>query len=703
MGGIVIGADDRAAPGSSLDTATREELINLLAPLMGAESERRALLTLALGSEAPVLRRLQFGGAVEPFIVNMINDLMAFGEMAPGRSALWALLEVVRERVGVDRQARIDALRSVINVSPNLATVEPHFDDEHRRALSEALEAAFLRKAERISAGQDTTEVQQEILSLKRRLREGPQLKAGDFLLDGRFRLLERLGSGGFATIWKGYDRQRHELVALKVLHSQYAEDRTRRERFFRGAKQMARLHHPGIVRVLAEELADEGYYFFVMEYLGGGDFHQAVLQDRIPVAERLAVIAAVGEALQYAHEQGVIHRDIKPANIILDRQGRPRLTDFDLVRALDTTGGTRTGMLGTWIYAAPEAMDKPQEVRPPADVYSLAMTVVFALYGQDLPNAVFRDASAFVDMLNISPALKGVLQRALAWEWPERYASVAEFCQALASPPPKYEPYRTFRDAFQDGSAAPEMVYLPGGTFKMGDVQGKGRDNERPVHEVTVDAFAIGRYPVTVGEFRRFVEAKGYQTEAEREGGAYVYGKEWWRQKPDANWRNPYFPQDDQHPVVCLSWSDAIAYCEWLSEQTGERYWLPTEAQWEYACRASSEAAYCFGDDAGRLEEYAWYSKNSERKTHPVGQKRANAWGLYDVHGNVWEWVQDWYGSYSKEPQSNPSGPETGSARVVRGGSWLHDADRCRSAVRNDADPGHRISNLGFRLARQL
>ncbi|MFO1434075.1 MAG: SUMF1/EgtB/PvdO family nonheme iron enzyme [Candidatus Competibacteraceae bacterium] len=163
------------------------------------------------------------------------------------------------------------------------------------------------------------------------------------------------------------------------------------------------------------------------------------------------------------------------------------------------------------------------------------------------------------------------------------------------------------------------------------------------------------------------------------------------------------YRPENLKHPIVGISWHDAVAYCEWLSGQTGERYSLPTEAEWEYACRASSETAYFFGDDEKRFEDYAWYSKNSEGRTHPVGEKRANPWDLYDISGNVWEWVRDWYAAYSSEPQHNPSGPESGVYRVYRGGDWLHDADNCRSAYRYRSDPAYRGDNLGFRLARRV
>lgn len=569
--------------------------------------------------------------------------------------------------------------------------------NERDRASSDPLGAAYHRRDELLEAGQDTSAVDAEILELKRRRRAGPQLKAGDFLLDGRFKLLERLGHGGFATIWKGLDRHRHAVVAIKVLHGQYADDRTRRERFFRGARQMATLRHPGIVQVLEERLEEEGYFFFVMEYLAGGDFHQAVLHDRIARADRLVAIATVGDALQFAHKKGVIHRDIKPANIVLDQGQNPKLTDFDLVRALDTTGGTRTGSrMGSWVYAASELMDRPQEAGVPADVYGLGMTAVFALYGKDLTHDVIRDAVGFVQALDASPAIKQILQRAIHRDCKERYPTVTEFSRAwrLALEREKetrdanfsivkkredwQEPTQPtpFRDRFPDNTLGPEMVWLPGGTFTMGDEQ-SDQDSEKPAHSVTLSHFGIGRYPVTFAEYDRFCEAMH-------------------REKPDdQGWGR------ELRPAINVSWDDAQAYCQWLSNQIGQDYRLLTEAQWEYACRAGSDAAYCFGDDEKPLDFYVWYWRNSEGQTHPVGGKRANVWGLHDLYGNVWEWVWDWYGPYLKEPQNNPSGPDTGSSRVFRGGSWSDGTVYCRSAVRDWFDPSHRDNYLGFRLAR--
>jgi formylglycine-generating enzyme required for sulfatase activity len=289
------------------------------------------------------------------------------------------------------------------------------------------------------------------------------------------------------------------------------------------------------------------------------------------------------------------------------------------------------------------------------------------------------------------------------------------------------------FRDLFQDGSGeSPEMIWLPGGSFHMGDSQGIGQEDERPVHAVTLSHFGVGKHPLTVGEFRRFVEATNYETEAERGDGAYVWDGSDWTKKADASWRNPYMEQGDDHPVVCISWNDAKAYCDWLSEVTGQPYGLLTEAQWEYACRAGSGTAYCFGDDEKGLDAYAWFGDTSASgSTHPVGAKRPNAWQLHDMHGNVWEWCADWFsGDYYEQLASgagatasdaavetsgtassasraasgaskDPSGPESGSLRVVRGGAWDVVADDCRSAFRLDWHPGSRGDDLGFRLSR--
>ena len=210
------------------------------------------------------------------------------------------------------------------------------------------------------------------------------------------------------------------------------------------------------------------------------------------------------------------------------------------------------------------------------------------------------------------------------------------------------------------------ELVRVPGGSFQMGS--NNGSDDEKPVHQVTVSPFAIGKYEVTQAQWQA------------------VMG------------HNPSNFKGDDLPVENVSWDDAQEFCRTLSQRTAQSYRLPTETEWEYACRAGPT-----GDYAGNLDAMAWYDKNSENKTHAVGQKQPNAWGLYDMHGNVWEWCADWYeGSYyGQSAAADPPGPTSGSLRVGRGGGWVNTAAGCRSAFRYASSPGNRGGNLGFRLVR--
>jgi formylglycine-generating enzyme required for sulfatase activity len=224
----------------------------------------------------------------------------------------------------------------------------------------------------------------------------------------------------------------------------------------------------------------------------------------------------------------------------------------------------------------------------------------------------------------------------------------------------------------------------------------------EAPQHEVEItQPFYLGQTAVTVGQYRQFVMATGYKTQAEREGGATHYfpnGEE--KTDADTNWLNPGFDQTDDHPVVCVSWNDAVEFCNWLSKEEGKTYRLPTEAVWEHSCRAGSKGRWCFGDDEGELLNYARIRSNSQRHTWPVAGLKANAWALYDMHGNAWEWCQDAYDAnyYKTSPPKDPPGPAAGEP-VIRGGSWNNSSVACRSAFREHLWPGWRSNNLGFRV----
>ena len=267
----------------------------------------------------------------------------------------------------------------------------------------------------------------------------------------------------------------------------------------------------------------------------------------------------------------------------------------------------------------------------------------------------------------------------------------------------------------------AGEMVSIPGGTFRMGDLSGEGDDDEKPVHSVAVSAFKLGKYEVTVGQFRRFVTATEYRTDAERNAngndGCYAYTGDGWKWTWGRSWRNPGYSMEDDQPVTCVSWNDVRAFIAWLAVQTGESYRLPSEAEWEYAARAGSTTKYHFGNAGSRLCRYANHGDTSTdysdrnrscsdgigERTAAVGRYQPNSYGLYDMHGNVWELVQDCFnGNYEEAPNDGSAWTRGDcSVRVIRGGSWGTSPDGLRSANRGRSRLTDRNTTRGFRLAQ--
>jgi formylglycine-generating enzyme required for sulfatase activity len=253
-------------------------------------------------------------------------------------------------------------------------------------------------------------------------------------------------------------------------------------------------------------------------------------------------------------------------------------------------------------------------------------------------------------------------------------------------------------------------LVLVPAGAFQMGspETDPEARPNERPRHHVVLSRpFALGAHEVTVRQFREFVEKTGYRTDAETDGaGGLVHDSQRGKVVSDTtlNWRQPGYSrtQDDDEPVVQVSWNDAMAFCRWLSDREQRPYRLPTEAEWEYACRAGSTTRWCSGDSPEGLERYAWTPNSGSPTTHRVGTKQPNAFGLYDMHGNVWEWCLDYYGLYGSDPETNPTGPLSGKTRVLRGGGWdRKKIRRTTSAYRHDAEPTSRSDTYGFRVCQ--
>jgi formylglycine-generating enzyme len=283
-------------------------------------------------------------------------------------------------------------------------------------------------------------------------------------------------------------------------------------------------------------------------------------------------------------------------------------------------------------------------------------------------------------------------------------------------------EPGKTSKSVatFRDCPGCPEMVIVPAGHFDMGSPPSETdrESNEGSLHRVTVAAFALGRTEITRGQFAAFVKATQYQAIDNcwtLEGGKF-------QERSGRYWRDLGFPQNDKHPAACISWNDANAYAKWLSRKTGKHYRLPSEAEWEYAARAKTVTARYWGNNpdeackyanvadktgqtsVGALSWSAHHCADGYAFTSPVGQFKANRFGLYDMLGNLWEWTEDSYhDSYSGAPNDGSVWQGDDAKRIIRGGSWNNGPTRVRAAKRGRDKPTTRFSDIGFRVARKL
>jgi formylglycine-generating enzyme required for sulfatase activity len=521
-------------------------------------------------------------------------------------------------------------------------------------------------------------------------------------------------------------------------------------------------MDHSNIVRV-RHFFEENGTGYLVMDYYEGVTLEAYVKQEGGKLSEKLAVdiLIPVLDGLREVHRHHFLHRDVKPQNIYLTTDGRIILLDFGAARQAVTAQTRSLLVVYTPGYAPYEQYLSRENQGHWTDIYGAAATLYFMVVGKAPPEAqerVLKDTIEYPKTL--STRLHKALVPALALNIEDRPQTVAEWQEMLwdkpspapiPAPKPKmkwlwggvallifmsvvvgllngsrdkeqlteqalyieaqaentlaaYERYladcslctykaeaeermaelekkpgKVFRDRLKDGSLGPEMVWIPAGSFRMGDIQGGGGSDEKPVHSVSVNGFAMGKYEVTFAEYDKFAEATG-------------------RKKPsDSGWGR------GNRPVINVSWHDATAYAEWLSQQTGKQYRLPTEAQWEYAARAGTETKYWWGNEIGTNKANCSNGscKDHFKYTAPVGSFAANPFGIYDTVGNVWEWVQDIYSSdyYSSSIYSDPSGPYTGSSRVYRGSGWNRPASFCRAAYRGFNSPGYRSSRLGFRL----
>ena len=548
----------------------------------------------------------------------------------------------------------------------------------------------------------------------------------------GAYRLLGLIGEGGMGAVYRG--RHRSETmaerqggdVAVKVMHAQYARNPDYRDRFEREAALGMKLDHPGIVKV-HDLVVDGGNLALVMDYVEGRSLNDQIGEavGTIPWEKAWPVFQKLLEAVGYAHDQGVVHRDIKPENILVTSDGRPLVIDFGIAKDLDASR-TRTGTgMGTVEYMAPEQYTDAKAVGPQADIYSLGMILYEMLAGRlpwdaDAPqfrileqkaNRELRSPSAFCS--DIPQEIVAALSPGLSADPTVRPPTTAVFAATLVGASTRAaaraeearrnaareeEARRQAARAAQEARDATRryreirerhgLIRVEPGTFQMGSpAAGGGPDGGGTLHEVRITRpFSLGEAPVT----QALYEA--------------VMGE------------NPSHFEGERCPVETVTWYDAVRFCNRLSEREGLQpvyriagmgvtwdrsaggYRLPTEVEWEFAARGGEKHLYSGADE---IDDVAWYSRNSGGQTHEVGGKQANAWGLHDMSGNVWEWCWDWFGEYQLGVVEDPLGPSTGTDRVLRGGSWINVPRNARVADRYKLDSGYRNRNLGFRIAR--
>jgi serine/threonine-protein kinase len=451
-------------------------------------------------------------------------------------------------------------------------------------------------------------------------------------------------------------------------------------------------------------------------------------------VPEVAEILQQVARGLNAAHKLGIIHRDLKPDNIFLTRgdEGETivKVVDFGIAKLRESASHTQTGMvLGTPAYMSFEQASgmRGDELDARSDVYSLGVVTYEMLAGRppfhsDTPLGYLRKHMmeepppfrAVAPGLAVPSAIERAVMKALVKDRDQRYACALDFARELTSgvqPSPRVEApvplpstvivsppapevsqplpstkiVRPLEEPPPDSKGATKVnpkdllkyVWIPPGSFQMGCSPGDTEcfDNEKPPHQVTITkGFWLGQTEVTVGAYERFAAAAG-------------------KAMPTAPDFNPGW-SNEQMPMVNLSWNDAQAYCAWAGGR------LPTEAEWEYAARAGSTQAR-YGD----LDEIAWYDSNSGGQAHVVAQKRANGFGLYDMLGNVWEWVNDWYDqNYLPHCQlHDPPGPGSGEYRVLRGGSWGYHRGFVRVSNRDWYNPALGYDDVGFRCAGEV
>lgn len=579
-------------------------------------------------------------------------------------------------------------------------------------------------------------------------LPEEPASRPSHTLIN-RYRLDNLVAEGGFAQVWRAYDLELQRTVAVKVPKPSRLQSK---DLFMAEARRVARLNHPGIVPVYDVGVED-GFCFIVSAFVEGGSLADHLVNAPPSSQQSIRWVIEIAEALEYAHLHGIIHRDIKPANILIDHHNRALLADFGIAQSANRAGQAALS-LGTLRYMSPEQLEG-RGLDHRSDIFSLGVVLHELVTGRlpytslD-PNTLRREISSgntIRSSPNMPLALRQICTKALHRNPHQRYTSAARFSAdlrrylgtsgftwlpwlAIASivflggvlylvkvntptlaksdsgvekgerntslastikakivlSPNAYKP----GELRSDNGLMMRLIYCPSGEYLMGCPEGEPdtEPDETPQQSVALtNGFWIGQYEITQAEFLQ------------------VTGK--------APWENQPFAKDIPDAAASyISWDDADDFCKKFTKKEREEgrlgedevYRLPSEAEWEYAGRAGSQTRYSFGTDVAKLDEYAWFKDNThfgdERYTHRVGQKKPNPWGIFDIHGNAWEWCLDRF-SDKRFGGINPIGNAKGKHRVLRGAGWTSTASNCRISDRDALLPNLAKYYIGFRIVR--
>lgn len=567
-------------------------------------------------------------------------------------------------------------------------------------------------------------------------------------ILDRRYRIIRPLGAGGFGAAYLVEDQrlERQCVVKASTRHSTIHY-----QQFEREAKMLAGLYHPHLPQVY-DYFFEQGVPYLVMQYIQGATLDRLRRGRRTPfgVDRVLNWADDLLDALVYLHSQAppIIHRDIKPPNICITPEEKAVLLDFGIARQLDhtcTSTGARAssqcyspieqysvevaGSYSTLKRYLEELEAKGIRTGPYSDIYSLGATLYFALTLHHPPDACLRQLGETPRPLqeinpDVPDAVVDALDCALTVDPRERCQSAVELKHLLqpqatgpASPPSQR---RRLRPLPRRNVVALEhvLVYIAGGEFLMGSDEPELPEASRPPHQVDVGPFCLAKYPVTNADYQCFLD--------DNPDHPVPFGFEEPVQYYNWDRRQRTFPPERRdHPVVLVSWHDALAYCRWLSDVSGYRCRLPTEAEWEKA--AAWDAA------TGRTRRYPWGDEFDEARcnttclhTAPAGttpvtqfagegrstrsvwevlsvrvaESNANAYGLSDCAGNVWEWTSSLYQPYPYRAGDGRENPEVDGLRVVRGGAYDRGPEAALCAWREGVDPNLSVTSIGFRVA---